>query len=198
MPRNLTLEDRICELFSSQVEDEAARETLFKRHSDLEDELDGGFERPSRERAKEIGQELRTIENQLIRHFERNEDGYGDLNPDEPRAELTVESIKLVPRIVQSDDDTNDMQIVYVSVYSVTREYGGPEEGGWWYNWTTHLLSIPCLYRDHRKVIEDLDKGDLKGMNRGDIYSVFGGQSIRYYIEYIPGTQASRVQPRYC
>ena len=22
----------------------------------------------------------------------------------------------------------------YVNVYSVTRHYGGPEEGGWWYN----------------------------------------------------------------
>ena len=28
----------------------------------------------------------------------------------------------------------DNYNISYVSVYEVTREYGGPEEGGWWYN----------------------------------------------------------------
>lgn len=26
---------------------------------------------------------------------------------------------------------------IYIVVFSTTREYGGPEEGGWWYNWTS-------------------------------------------------------------
>lgn len=29
---------------------------------------------------------------------------------------------------------TKDRKVA-VSVYAVTRHYGGPEEGGWWYNW---------------------------------------------------------------
>lgn len=33
---------------------------------------------------------------------------------------------------------TNEGQVlpIYIVVTSTTREYGGPEEGGWWYNWT--------------------------------------------------------------
>jgi hypothetical protein len=27
-------------------------------------------------------------------------------------------------------------QPIYVGVVSTTRHYGGPEEGGWWYDWT--------------------------------------------------------------
>ena len=25
-------------------------------------------------------------------------------------------------------------RLMYVNAYEVTRHYGGPEEGGWWYN----------------------------------------------------------------
>jgi hypothetical protein len=32
---------------------------------------------------------------------------------------------------------------LYINVYSVTRHYGGPEEGGWWYNSGTPLASVP-------------------------------------------------------
>lgn len=28
-----------------------------------------------------------------------------------------------------------------VAVYEVTRMYGGPEEGGWWYDWT-HIVML--------------------------------------------------------
>lgn len=30
----------------------------------------------------------------------------------------------------------------YVSEYEVTRHYGGPEEGGWWYSWYEHKSVI--------------------------------------------------------
>lgn len=38
--------------------------------------------------------------------------------------------------------------IAYVNAYAVTRHYGGPEEGGWWYNRGTPLASIPipCVF----------------------------------------------------
>lgn len=32
---------------------------------------------------------------------------------------------------------------MYLNVYAVTRHYGGPEEGGWWYNVGTPLASVP-------------------------------------------------------
>lgn len=33
--------------------------------------------------------------------------------------------------------------LVYMNAYEVTRHYGGPEEGGWWYNFNAPLASIP-------------------------------------------------------
>lgn len=31
----------------------------------------------------------------------------------------------------------------YVNVYLVQQAYGGPEEGGWWYDWGQPHVSIP-------------------------------------------------------
>lgn len=31
----------------------------------------------------------------------------------------------------------------YINAYAVTRHYGGPEEGGWWYNAGEPLASVP-------------------------------------------------------
>lgn len=35
------------------------------------------------------------------------------------------------------------MDLLYINAYSVTRQYGGCEEGGWWYNHHSPLASIP-------------------------------------------------------
>lgn len=32
----------------------------------------------------------------------------------------------------------------YVNVYSMSREYGGPEEGGWWFDTWEPVASVPC------------------------------------------------------
>lgn len=39
--------------------------------------------------------------------------------------------------------------LMYVNAYEVTRHYGGPEEGGWWYNHLQPLASIPVLAMSH-------------------------------------------------
>ncbi len=36
-----------------------------------------------------------------------------------------------------------DETLLYVNAYEVTRHYGGPEEGGWWYNHQEPIASIP-------------------------------------------------------
>ena len=35
------------------------------------------------------------------------------------------------------------MKLRYVNVYMVDRAYGGPEEGGWWYDYGVPLKSMP-------------------------------------------------------
>ena len=47
--------------------------------------------------------------------------------------------------------------LFYVTIYKVTRCYGGPEEGGWTYDRIDHLASRPVRNRDHaEKVFEAL------------------------------------------
>jgi hypothetical protein len=36
----------------------------------------------------------------------------------------------------------------YVNAYAVTQLYGGPEEGGWWYDYGDPLASVPVQTRE--------------------------------------------------
>lgn len=72
--------------------------------------------------------------------------------------------------------------MIYVNVYSVTREYGGPEEGGWWYNALNfeHSEWVPIEEAEQTK--KDLWE-EFKGAERGDIYSARGGVEIVILVE---------------
>ena len=70
----------------------------------------------------------------------------------------------------------------YVNAYAVTRHYGGPEEGGWWYNYYQPLASVPCQVKDSQQHIDRL-KEHFKEVSEGDIYSVLGGVALEVYTE---------------
>lgn len=46
-------------------------------------------------------------------------------------------------RLLPTDAEIANTMIVYVNAYEVTRHYGGPEEGGWWYDAGTPIASVP-------------------------------------------------------
>jgi hypothetical protein len=47
--------------------------------------------------------------------------------------------------ITGPDHDTRDQEgLTYVNAYAVSRNWGGPEEGGWWWDSGEPLASIPC------------------------------------------------------
>jgi hypothetical protein len=62
----------------------------------------------------------------------------------------------------------------YVCVYEVTRHYGGPEEGGWWYNWYEPVYAIRVPTRFSMRHRDRLARRFQK-QSQGDIYSVLGG-----------------------
>ena len=47
----------------------------------------------------------------------------------------------------ETDMATQDKWPRFVNAYRINRRYGGPEEGGWWYDTGQLLASIPC--HDH-------------------------------------------------
>ena len=90
---------------------------------------------------------------------------------------------------------------VYVTVYVTTREYGGAEEGGWWYNWTEvyHSMLIGKKKRRHvqrvlreaKEYAESLDDGTeyWRVNHRGHYFAV---------VETTQGSKASKKKPIYC
>jgi hypothetical protein len=71
----------------------------------------------------------------------------------------------------------------FITAYAVTRHYGGPEEGGWWYNWYS---------------IGDAIKKELDYINEGNIYSVLGGVMLDVAAEFFKHEFASTEQPHFC
>lgn len=85
----------------------------------------------------------------------------------------------------------------YLNLYATTRHYGGPEEGGWWYNWHRCVFSIDVSQ------IDDSDIKDLKRIliscypDEGNIYSVNGGVEFSILIEENRAESASTERPHY-
>lgn len=97
-----------------------------------------------------------------------------------------------------SNDEADDEiqgppRVVYVNAYAVSQLYGGPEEGGWWYDAGTPLASIPVIVPDDWVGNQDHDdinaaKEQLKAAigwvsKHPGRYSVIGGDDFEIYVE---------------
>ena len=106
------------------------------------------------------------------------------------------------PREMILDDDTwqgfNNGDFCVITLYLTTREYGGPEEGGWWYNWDYNHTSVPTIFNSDNITSSVKMMLDAAGHHiGGDIYSVLGGVQGWVRIERIAGSAKSTEVPRY-
>jgi hypothetical protein len=95
----------------------------------------------------------------------------------------------------------------YITAYAVTRHYGGPEEGGWWYNWYKSIESIhiPKKYQGTSKralnavaLREKALQLKLDYINEGDIYRVTGGVLLITCVESVKNENETTERPYYC
>jgi hypothetical protein len=93
-------------------------------------------------------------------------------------------------------EELNENTIVYVNVYSVTRHYGGAEEGGWWYNWYECIETYPVKNKAAELIREELE-AEHNHKKFGNIYSVLGGRDIEIYIEETPKESETTERPYY-
>jgi len=82
----------------------------------------------------------------------------------------------------------------YATPYVVTRAYGGPEEGGWWYSMYIRVGKAKiCRTHKVRKVAErmlaELEECDPYGIRRYDHYTVM--------VERFPGEFETKNRPTY-
>lgn len=84
----------------------------------------------------------------------------------------------------------------FVSEYGAYRGYGGPEEGGWWYDWNDYR-KVVARYHDKHEAYERARR--LNSEAREDRYSVLSvGADPVYFVEEVPGEHQTKETPRYC
>ena len=90
-------------------------------------------------------------------------------------------------------------ELIFVNAYEVSREYGGGEEGGWWYDMGTPLASVPCRGRKAAKR-ERKRLMKLYAHLEGDLNSVstIGRTTIQVYFEEELAAPFPRERPYYC
>jgi hypothetical protein len=86
----------------------------------------------------------------------------------------------------------------WINVYAIEREYGGPEEGGWWYNTYDCLTSIRVKTRKQEEEARRLLEEEYLDLKWGNIYSVLGGTDIRIRREKRRAESHDMSRPYYC
>jgi len=71
---------------------------------------------------------------------------------------------------------------------------GGPEEGGWWYDWYDPINTVPTSEPD---LIVEWFKHKYEDRVDGDIGSVLGGVAVSVVIDDEPAGMRSTERPRY-
>ena len=89
----------------------------------------------------------------------------------------------------------------FINVYMIDRCYGGPQEGGWWYDCGEFLRTRPVPPRGDAEKVRDryqrwLDFA-LNEHRRSDISSVLSEGRYVAFIEDVPGADFPRRQPSY-
>lgn len=84
-----------------------------------------------------------------------------------------------------------------VGAYEVTREYGGPEEGGWWYDHHDHIESLYYQTEAEKEALKKELKERYGDREWGRLWSVNGGLVITCLTEEVAGEHQTRGKPRY-
>lgn len=81
----------------------------------------------------------------------------------------------------------------YLNVYIHDRRCGGPEEGGWWYDYNGPVSSEPVAAKEAEKLLEEKRK-ELEKENEGkpDVCSVISEGILIALIEDEPGKETER------
>ncbi|MEO2202247.1 hypothetical protein ABGV42_00635 [Paenibacillus pabuli] len=95
-----------------------------------------------------------------------------------------------------SVDNSDNPFDAFVNVYRVTRHYGGPEEGGWWYNNYRCVETVKSNLFLAKTVLEQLEEKYSEHAH-GDIYSVNGGQEFVVAVEVLEAQGEDTSRPYY-
>lgn len=75
-------------------------------------------------------------------------------------------NVHLLAQAVMASPEFQPGERVYVSVYRRHQSYGGPEEGGWWYNRSEFVGGIPMPNREQAEAFLDGMERQVEEENR--------------------------------
>lgn len=90
--------------------------------------------------------------------------------------------------------------VQYINAYSVSRHYGGPEEGGWWYDAGEPIASVPMAIEASEEAIEAMKRHLTKTIgweSKPNRFSVIGGDDFVIRIEEGPAQPFPATRPHY-
>lgn len=93
-------------------------------------------------------------------------------------------------------DGSKYHDIVIAASYDVEQNYGGPEEGGWWYDSGTLVEMVACRPEDRDSVVAALEEKYPRTNRR---YSVHGGtdHDVHVYTDKFPQAFFPAETPHY-
>jgi hypothetical protein len=85
----------------------------------------------------------------------------------------------------------------FVNVYEVDYGYGGPEEGGWYFNVYDHIDTVRCdTFEEAERTRENLREGQYADDPDARVSSVvYSGGVYSISIEAVPGKDSNTYQP---
>lgn len=100
---------------------------------------------------------------------------------------------------VEGQSDLPEGQLRYVNAHEVTRHYGGPEEGGWYYDAGTPLAAVPVKTAVEEaaalKTLKEIFAPMYEG--RRGRYSVIGEEDLEITIDDHVARAWPTVTPHY-
>lgn len=85
----------------------------------------------------------------------------------------------------------------WVNAYEITRHYGGPHEGGWWFNHYEPVATAMVKLDDNISMMEELIDNIYADIKEGDIYSVLGGADLSVVKHWLPAQRYPLYPPTY-
>jgi hypothetical protein len=146
---------------------------------------------------------LKTAHDELRRKIAEAE-AYGadDIIEQEDRTKMSCLQGAVRAMALAEHGITEDQGQRFVTQYSVTRNYGGAEEGGWWYDDYTFMETVvvlpePEAFEAARRSNAD-EKDARADAGQPDRYSVLGGADFVWIAELYPGERTTLLRPIYC
>lgn len=113
---------------------------------------------------------------------------------EEEYQDIEIDTPKKLIGVIKQYFETHPL--VYVNAYSVSRCYGGPEEGGWWYDDYEPLASVPVLKKnDNVELAKKMLTEALAWENPRGRGSVIGGSDFVILVQDHMAERRGR--PRY-